>query len=107
MHGYLVAYLNIQPFIVTLAGMFLARGLTAVVSTEMIAIKNEVFLSWANNKIYLPFGTVNKKDVYLPAYIYPTVIIAILVVVLIFLVLVIQVSGVSFMRLVVTHRAPS
>lgn len=87
LHGYLVAYLNIQPFIVTLAGMFLARGLTAVVSTEMIAIKNEVFLSWANNKIYLPFGTVNKKGVFLPAYIYPTVILAILVVVLIFLVL--------------------
>lgn len=87
LNGYLVAYLNIQPFIVTLAGMFLARGLTAVVSTEMIAIKNETFLTWANYKIYLPFGTVNKKGVYLPAYIYPTVIIAIVVILTVFIIL--------------------
>ncbi|MGN6710792.1 ABC transporter permease subunit [Anaerocolumna jejuensis] len=81
--GYLVAYLDIQPFIVTLAGMFFARGMTAVISTEMISVKNELFLKWANNKIYLPFGTVNKKGIYQPAYIYPTVIIAIAVVILI------------------------
>jgi simple sugar transport system permease protein len=81
--GYLVAYLDIQPFIVTLAGMFFARGMTAVISTEMISIKNELFLKWANYKLYLPFGTVNKKGIYQPAYIYPTVIIAIAVVILI------------------------
>ena len=32
--GYLVAYLNIQPFIVTLAGMFFARGMTTIVHTN-------------------------------------------------------------------------
>jgi simple sugar transport system permease protein len=79
--GYLVTYLNIQPFIVTLAGMFFGRGLTAVISTEMISIKNELFLSWATYKIYLPFGSYNKKGIYQPAYIYPTVIIALLVVI--------------------------
>jgi len=79
--GYLVTYLEIQPFIVTLAGMFFGRGLTAVISTNMIAVKNELFLKWANYKIYLPFGTVNKKGVFIPAYIYPTVIIALVVVV--------------------------
>jgi simple sugar transport system permease protein len=79
--GFLVAYLDIQPFIVTLAGLFLGRGLTSVISTEMISIKNEVFLSWANCKIFLPFGSVNKKGIFQPAYIYPTVIIALLVVV--------------------------
>ena len=30
--GYLVSYLEIQPFIVTLAGMFFARGMTTIVS---------------------------------------------------------------------------
>ena len=49
--GFLVAYLDIQPFIVTLAGMFFGRGLTAIISTDMISIKNELFLKWAN----LPF----------------------------------------------------
>ena len=49
--GFLVAYLNIQPFIVTLAGMFFARGMTAIISTDMISISNETFLSWAKYKI--------------------------------------------------------
>lgn len=63
--GWLVAYLKIQPFIVTLAGMFFARGMTAVISKEMISIKNEMFLSWAQCKIYLPFGGyINKKEEY-------------------------------------------
>lgn len=81
--GYLVSYLEIQPFIVTLAGMFFGRGMTAVISTDMISIKNELFLKWANYKIYMPFGSVNKKGIYQAAYIYPTVIVAILVVILI------------------------
>jgi simple sugar transport system permease protein len=81
--GALVAYLEIQPFIVTLAGMFFGRGMTAVVSTEMISIKNELFLKWANAKIYLPIGTYNKKGIFQQAYLYPTVIIALVVVLLI------------------------
>ena len=79
--GYLVTYLEIQPFIVTLAGMFFGRGLTAVIST--IAIKNKTFLAWANYRINLPFGTYNRRGMFIPAYIYPTVIIALGVVILI------------------------
>lgn len=86
--GFLVSYLKIQPFIVTLAGMFFARGMTAIISQEMISIKNPLFLSWATNKILLPFGGyTNRKGVYVPPYIYPTVIIAILTLVIIFIVL--------------------
>ncbi|MDE7311682.1 MAG: sugar ABC transporter permease YjfF [Eubacterium sp.] len=81
--GYLVTYLEIQPFIVTLAGMFFGRGMTAMVSTEMISIKNELFLKWANYRINMPFGSVNKKGRFIAAYIYPTVIIALIVVILI------------------------
>ena len=85
--GYLVAYLDIQPFIVTLAGMFFGRGMTSVISTDMISIKNEQFLSWANHKIYLPIGTYSKRGKFLPAYIYPTVVIALIVLVLIILIM--------------------
>ena len=81
--GYLVAYLDIQPFIVTLAGMFFGRGMTAIVSTDMIAITNETFLKWAKFHINLPFGTHNQKGEYLPAYIYPSVVVAIIVVILV------------------------
>jgi simple sugar transport system permease protein len=87
LHGVLVAYFGIQPFIVTLAGMFLGRGLTAVISKEMISIKNETFLAWAKYRIELPIGTVNNKGNFIPAYVYPTVIIALLVVVAIVILL--------------------
>ena len=82
--GFLVAYLDIQPFIVTLAGMFFARGMTAIVSTDMISISNETFLSWAKFKIYFPFGGyVNRKGVMIYPYIYPSVVIAMVVLLLV------------------------
>ncbi|HHX61479.1 MAG TPA: sugar ABC transporter permease YjfF [Epulopiscium sp.] len=81
--GWLIAYLNIQPFIVTLAGMFFARGLTAVISLEMITITNPAFLAIAQNKIHLPFGGyINKKGMMIYPYIYPTVILALFIVVI-------------------------
>lgn len=85
--GYLVTYLKIQPFIITLAGMFFGRGLTAVISTDMIAIKNKTFLAWANEKMYLPFGYTNRHGVTINSYIYPTVVVALVVVILITLML--------------------
>ena len=86
--GWLIAYLKIQPFIVTLAGLFFARGMTAVISTDMISIKNELFLKWANAKIYFPFGgTVNKKGIMVRPYIYPSVIFALLILVFLFVIL--------------------
>ena len=82
--GFLVAYLDIQPFIVTLAGMFLSDVvLTAIISTDMISIKNELFLKWANFRFYMPFGSTNKKGKFIPAYIPPTVVIAVIVVIII------------------------
>ena len=86
--GFLVAYLKIQPFIVTLAGMFFARGMTAVISQDMVSIKNTMFLSWAKAKIYLPIlGRPNKKGVMIYPYIYPSVIIALFILLLVFLML--------------------
>ena len=86
--GILIAYLKIQPFIVTLAGMFFARGMTAIISTDMISIKNETFRSWAQARIYLPFlGYINRKGVMVYPYIYPSVVIALILVLLIFIML--------------------
>lgn len=81
--GWLISYLDIQPFIVTLAGMFFARGLTAVISLEMITITNKTFRSIAQKRIYLPFGSyLNRKGELVYPYVYPTVILAIVVVIL-------------------------
>lgn len=85
--GLLVSYLEIQPFIVTLAGMFFGRGMTSIISTDMISIKNATFMAWAKYKIYMPFGSYSKRGKFLPAYIYPTVIIAIIVLIVIMIVM--------------------
>lgn len=86
--GFLVAYIDIQPFIVTLAGMFFARGMTAIISKDMISITNETFMAWAKAKIYLPFGGyLNKKGMMIQPYIYPTVIIALVLLVAAFIML--------------------
>lgn len=75
--GWLIAYLKLQPFIVTLAGMFFCRGLTAMISVEQIAISNEKFLGMAHKNIKILIGaTVNKKGKLLYPFVHPSVIIA-------------------------------
>jgi simple sugar transport system permease protein len=54
--GLLIHYFDIQPFIATLAGMFLARGLCYLISVESIPIKNETFSAIAYGSITLPGG---------------------------------------------------
>jgi len=90
--GIMVGYLKIQPFIVTMAGMFFARGMTAVISTDQVSITQETnaqFYAWANAKINLPsfFGYTNNKGVLIVPFVRPTVIIALAVVVVIYIVL--------------------
>ena len=87
--GYCVAYLKIQPFIVTMAGMFFARGMTAVLCTDQVSIVSDPFFTkLSSTKINIPFcGYVNKKGIYQVPYIRASVIVALLIVVLIFLML--------------------
>ena len=89
--GFCVGYLEIQPFIVTMAGMFFARGMTAVISTNQLSITaeiNQTFYDLANFRIYLPFGgTVNRAGKMIMPYIGIGVVVALLVLVVIFLVL--------------------
>lgn len=54
--GAIIHYFNIQPFIVTLAGMFLARGLCYVISIDTITIKNPFYVTMAQTRIPLPGG---------------------------------------------------
>lgn len=87
--GFCVAYLNIQPFIVTMAGMFFARGMTAVICTDQVSISsNALFVEIANKKINLPFGAyTNGKGVLQVPFIRITVVVALIVLLLVFLML--------------------
>ena len=86
--GYLVAYLEIQPFIVSLAGMFFAKGMTTIVNSTQFNVENPAFKALKAIRIYVPgMGSLNKKGVYVPAYIEPGVVVALLVVVFLFILL--------------------
>ena len=54
--GALIHYFKIQPFIVTLAGQFLMRGLCVVISEASIPISDPFFKSMALGKIAIKFG---------------------------------------------------
>ncbi|MDQ0891255.1 ribose/xylose/arabinose/galactoside ABC-type transport system permease subunit [Paenibacillus sp. V4I9] len=54
--GAIIHYFKIQPFIVTLAGMFLARGLCYLISINTITIDNGFYITMAQTKVSLPGG---------------------------------------------------
>ena len=87
--GFCVGVLDIQPFIVTMAGMFFCRGMTAVICTDQLSItKNEAFVKLANAKIQLPFGAyTNNKGVLQIPFIRVPVVIALIVLIVIFIML--------------------
>ncbi len=86
--GFLVAYLDIQPFIVTLAGMFFARGMTTIVNTNPFNVANKAFVALKEIRVVIPgFGSINKIGKYVDAYIEVGVIVALFVVVALFCIL--------------------
>lgn len=83
--GFLVAYLDIQPFIVSLAGMFFARGMTTIVNTNPFNVQNESFVALKDTRIIVPgMGSVNKLGKYVNAYVEIGVIVALIIVILMF-----------------------
>ncbi|WP_342782406.1 galactofuranose ABC transporter, permease protein YjfF [Vallicoccus soli] len=54
--GAIIAVFDIQPFIVTLAGLFFARGLCYLISTESFPIRDDTFISLASGSLELPGG---------------------------------------------------
>lgn len=57
LQGFLVQRFRLQPFIVTLAGMFLARGLCYLISTESISITDPLYTAIAEARLPLGAGT--------------------------------------------------
>ena len=85
--GYLIAHLEIQPFIITLAGMFFARGMITIISVDpqkgpqglMDILQKRIEMAW--------LGSPNKKGVMIPARMEIGVVIAMVLVVLVYLLL--------------------
>ncbi len=77
--GYFIAYLKIQPFIVTLAGMFFTRGMTTIVSKIPRTAVNEAFVALKDHYFYIPFIGIHRHGNWIPSYIEIGAIISILV----------------------------
>ena len=86
--GFLIAYLDIQPFIVTLAGMFFARGMTTIVNVNPFNVANEAFVALKNARVVIPgLGYMTKAGKYVEAYVELGVVVAVIVVIVLFCVL--------------------
>jgi simple sugar transport system permease protein len=88
LQGFLVSYLEIQPFIVTLAGMFLARGLTTILSVNPVKVTHAGFLALSKTKLKISWlGYVAQNGNLIPAKIEIGAIVAVAVVLIMWMVL--------------------
>ena len=88
LQGFLVSQLEIQPFIVTLAGMFLARGLTTILSVNPVKVTHQGFLALVKSKLKIAWlGYTAQNGNLIPAKIEIGAIVAICVVILMYLLL--------------------
>jgi len=65
--GWIIQVLKVQPFIATLMGLYLARGLAYIISLTSVTIKDAVYMKLALTPIYIPF--IPK------AYVYPATLV--------------------------------
>ena len=87
-HGFLISYLEIQPFIVTLAGMFFARGMTTILSVNPQKASHEGLAALRDAKIEISWlGYRAKNGNWVPARVELGVVVAILCIILVFVLL--------------------
>ena len=86
--GFLISYLEIQPFIVTLAGMFFARGMTTILSVNPQKVAHEGVAKLRETKIVIPWlGYIAKNGNLVPARVELGVIVAFCCLIAVFLLL--------------------
>jgi len=87
-HGFLISYLEIQPFIVTLAGMFFARGMTTILSVNPQKVSHEGFNALRDAKIEISWlGYTAKNGNLVPARMELGVVVAFVCVIVVFILL--------------------
>jgi ribose/xylose/arabinose/galactoside ABC-type transport system permease subunit len=76
LQGFLIAYLDIQPFIITLAGLFLGAGLLTTIHKDPLNITLPAFLALRDFEIVIPWlGTTNRLGNFIPLEIKPGAIV--------------------------------
>lgn len=67
--GSLIHYLKVEPFIVTLMGLFFARGMAYIITLASLTIKDPLYRYLALTKLPIPF--FEKAYVYIPSLVGP------------------------------------
>lgn len=67
--GSLIHYLKVEPFIVTLMGLFFARGMAFIITLSSLTIKDPFYRYLALTKLPIPF--FEKAYVYIPSLVGP------------------------------------
>lgn len=82
LQGFLIAYLDIQPFIITLAGLFLGAGLLTVIHKDPLNVTSPAFVALRDYEIVVPWlGTTNRLGKFIPLEIKPGAFVVFLLVV--------------------------
>jgi galactofuranose transport system permease protein len=74
--GCVIHFLKVEPFIVTLMGLFFARGMAYVITLEALPIENPVYRFLALTKVPIPL--FSKVYVYLPSLVGPILLLVVI-----------------------------
>ena len=86
--AYLISYLEIQPFIVSLAGMFFARGMTTIISVQPQSNAHEGFKQLMKTRLEIPWlGYTANNGNLIPGRIEIGVFVALFIVIVVFILL--------------------
>jgi simple sugar transport system permease protein len=67
--GCIIHFLKVEPFIVTLMGLFFARGMAYIITLEALPINNPIYRFLALTKLHIPFFA--KEYIYIPTLVGP------------------------------------
>ena len=83
LQGYLISYLEIQPFIITLAGMFLANGLLTTIHKDPLNVTLPDFVALRDFEFVIPWlGTHNRLGNFIPLEVKPGALVVLVLVLL-------------------------
>jgi simple sugar transport system permease protein len=74
--GCIIHFLKVEPFIVTLMGLFFARGMAYVITLEALPIQDLTYRFLALTKVHIPF--LDKEYVYIPSLIGPLLLLVVI-----------------------------
>lgn len=74
--GWIIQYLKVEPFIVTLMGLFFTRGMAYIITLSSLTITDPVYRYLALTKIHIPF--FEKAYVYIPSLVGPILLLVVI-----------------------------